>query len=131
MFAPIFLACRLHKRKICLWRCILIAARRCGRMCAVRSDRFPCFLYLQITCTMVALWHHLRWARRRKFGRYGLLNNHIVPDATLCYHINCLFPVEDEQRLRIHNVSVIFRFRCHFAVVRVRLVHMSTLKRTF
>lgn len=84
---------------------------------------------LQITCTMVALWHHLRRARRSKFRRYGLLNNHIIPDATLCYHINCLFPVEDEQRLRTHNVHVIFCIRCHLTDFRVRVVQMSTLKR--
>lgn len=86
-------------------------------------------LQFQITYTMVALWHHLRRARRSKFWRYGLLNNHIIPDATLCYHINCLFPVEDEQNPRTYNVCVIFCVRRRFAVIRVRLRHMSTLKR--
>lgn len=84
---------------------------------------------LQITCTMVALWHHLRRGRGSEFRRYGLLNNHIIPDATLCYHINCLLPVEDEQGLRTHNVYVIFCIRCYFADVRIRVVQVSTLKR--
>lgn len=87
------------------------------------------FVCLQITCTMVALWHHLRRGRGSEFRRYGLLNNHIIPDATLCYHINCLLPVEDEQGLRTHNVYVIFCIRCYFADVRVRVVQVSTLKR--
>lgn len=58
-----------------------------------------------------------------------MLNNHIVPDAAICYHINCLFPMEDEQRLRTRDVCVIFCIRCRFASVRVRVVCMSTLKR--
>lgn len=100
-----------------------------SKVCLLIAHFSLLFVYSQITCTMVALWHHLRRARRSKFRRYGLLNNHIIPDATLCYHINCLFPVEDEQRLRTHNVYVIFCIRCYFADVRVRVVQVSTLKR--
>lgn len=37
--------------------------------------------------------------------------------------------MEDEQTPRTYNVYVILCVRRHFAVVRVRLVHMSTLKR--
>lgn len=109
--------------------------RSCECLQCLHLSRFPLFdklflfIYLQITCTMVALWHHLRRARRSKFRRYGLLNNHIIPDATLCYHINCLFPVEDEQRLRTYNVLVIFCIRRHLIDFRVRVVQMSTIKR--
>jgi hypothetical protein len=64
---------------------------------------------------MVALWHYLRRARGSKFGGYGLLHHHTIHHVALCYHINCLFPLENEQTSRTRDVCLIFRIRCHFA----------------
>jgi len=80
---------------------------------------------------MADLWNHLRRACRSKLRRYGVLNNHIVPYAAICDHINCVFPMENEQRLRTRNVCLIFCIRCCFARIWIWVVRMSTLKWIF
>jgi hypothetical protein len=71
----------------------------------------------QITSAVASVWNNLWQASGSEFRGYGLLNNHIILDAAICYHINCLFPMEDEQRLRTRDVCVIFCIRCRFASV--------------
>lgn len=74
----------------------------------------------QPTRAVADIRNHLWWASDGELRRYGVLDHHSLPDAALCYHINCLFPMEDEQGARTHNVSIVFRVRRRFTLIRIR-----------
>lgn len=76
---------------------------------------------------MVAVRHNIQRARESEFTGHGVFDRHLVHDVTIRHHVDCVFPMEDEQRLGLHHVPAILRIRRRQPNVRVRHFEMPSV----
>lgn len=93
---------------------IFIKTSKKNNACITFTD----FLF-QITSALVTIWHYLRETRRSELGWYGVFHNNIVHDAALRHFIYRMLQMENEQRTRFYNVSLVFCFRSSITNVRI------------
>lgn len=85
------------------------------------------FVSFQIASTVAFIWYHLWWTGGGEFRGDGMFNNNPVHDVGVRSVIDSVLRLEDEQRIRIHNVSTLHCFRYSLTYVRIRLHRMSRI----
>lgn len=82
---------------------------------------FICYIFsqfiFQVTSALAAVWNNLREARGSEQCWNGLFHCNSLPHASLCYHVHCVFQLEDEQGPWIHHVPSILCFCCRITDV--------------
>lgn len=81
----------------------------------------------QVTSALVAVRANKPRTSGGEFSGHGLLDRHLVHDASVRHPVDCLLSLAHEPRPRLHHVPPLFRVRGRFAHVRVRHHVLSRL----